>query len=481
MIVIIVAGVVLGLFQNCHRIRKTPITFDADQKNHGASTTENGEGYGGKPSPGDYVRRYPKFVCPDPKTGTLEASLQGQIHVSDIGLNLTIDNCTNMNHSIPLGDPSLVYGPHNPDYFGLNGGIFSSSSTGFSEDMNVTETWCRSVSEVEGLDIVVHVDEGLQKAQGALYLGSYSSTDSNTDKIWKNKKVAPFDVSREAATGLLAYSNGPFRLEIERGPADLPTFPGHASVLIDNVSYQKDVVCRVMNRDSATGISKLDSSWLDLTGLSLYWKLNENPAVGGTQAIDSSGNGNHGSLFLNAAATNRSVFGKLDLAFDFIGAGNIVRAASPVNVAANNQPQTISAWFKFDDFNQVGASSVVNLQNRNPGSSISLGFNGTAAQELVVSKWGGTALVRSGYMTIAANTWHHYVYTFDGSIHRIYFNGVEVGTGTQIPDSAVPDQIDLAFRDGNSDYLKGVIDEVSLWRRTLSANEIKTIYQRQRY
>jgi hypothetical protein len=90
----------------------------------------------------------------------------------------------------------------------------------------------------------------------------------------------------------------------------------------------------------------------------------------------------------------------------------------------------------------------------------------------------GTAF-NIAYNGLQLNTWQHFAFTYDGLMTRLYKNGVEVdstvATGV-ISNSAVN------FTIGNvvyltTDYLlAGKTDEVSLWSKALSAQEVNCIY-----
>jgi hypothetical protein len=81
--------------------------------------------------------------------------------------------------------------------------------------------------------------------------------------------------------------------------------------------------------------------------------------------------------------------------------------------------------------------------------------------------------------------WHHVTGTFDGQFVRLYIDGVEQGSGTDLPGTAslvynLPTHNDLLL--GNYDnggssafnyHFNGLLDEVSIYTRALSASEIQ--------
>jgi hypothetical protein len=76
----------------------------------------------------------------------------------------------------------------------------------------------------------------------------------------------------------------------------------------------------------------------------------------------------------------------------------------------------------------------------------------------------------------SANTWYHITFTFDGSTFKIYVNGVlensVVHTGTMTSVTGY----DIGGSPGLTSF-PGLIDEVRIYNRALSAEEIQALYQ----
>jgi hypothetical protein len=78
---------------------------------------------------------------------------------------------------------------------------------------------------------------------------------------------------------------------------------------------------------------------------------------------------------------------------------------------------------------------------------------------------------------LPSNTWTHLAATYNGSILTLYRNGVAVGA-TTVSSTLSPTTGTLqigASQDGA--YFKGLIDEVRIYNKALSATEIQNIYQ----
>ena len=81
--------------------------------------------------------------------------------------------------------------------------------------------------------------------------------------------------------------------------------------------------------------------------------------------------------------------------------------------------------------------------------------------------------------TIPANQWTHLALTWDGTTARLYINGVQDPT-TLAASGAIPDDSGntkaIGSRGGIDQFFNGLIDEVEIFDRALSAEEIQAIY-----
>ena len=86
---------------------------------------------------------------------------------------------------------------------------------------------------------------------------------------------------------------------------------------------------------------------------------------------------------------------------------------------------------------------------------------------------GGERILYGG-SRLPANTWTHLAATYDGSVQRLYINGVQVASRNQTGPIAVSNG---AVRIGGNavwgEFFQGRIDEVRIYNRALSAAEIQ--------
>jgi hypothetical protein len=81
---------------------------------------------------------------------------------------------------------------------------------------------------------------------------------------------------------------------------------------------------------------------------------------------------------------------------------------------------------------------------------------------------------------IQPNTSSHITLTYDGSQTRVYINGVEIQNGPTGNPQQHPETFNNALRFGSSvphesNYFKGLIDDVGLYNRVLSVSEIQAL------
>jgi hypothetical protein len=201
------------------------------------------------------------------------------------------------------------------------------------------------------------------------------------------------------------------------------------------------------------------------SGLAGYWKLDE---VVGTSASDSSGGGNDGTL-VNGALW---AAGKIDGGLDFDGVDDYVDIAndSAFDLSA---AVTVAAWIKVDTFTKLWQSIVTKGDGtwrlmRNDATN-NLKFSGTG-----LSPNGAT-----GSVNVNDGLWHHAVGVYDGSKMYLYIDGNE--------DASVAVTGTLATNDFNvfigenaqtvNRHFDGMIDDVRIYNRALSAAEIKAMYE----
>ena len=200
-------------------------------------------------------------------------------------------------------------------------------------------------------------------------------------------------------------------------------------------------------------------------GLNAAYGFNEGA---GSTTVDSSGNGNHGTLS-GATWTTQGKFGN---ALSFNGTNNFVTVpdAATLDLGATG---TVEAWVKLaavNRWNGVIAKGNVNSDNAH---NYAIEIDDTNHVRCGLGN-GSSFRVLVSTATLAVNQFYHLACTWNGTTLALYVNG--------IPDSSVAQALTPAGNTaplsigqfgGNSDRFSGVIDEVRLYNRALSATEIQ--------
>lgn len=203
-------------------------------------------------------------------------------------------------------------------------------------------------------------------------------------------------------------------------------------------------------------------------GLVGYWTFDEGT---GTTAYDYSGNSNTGTL-TNGPVWQTSSNCKKGGCLSFDGVNDYINV--PTSAAINhttNGTFSISIWVKPNTLTSAWRRGTI-VQGSYLNSGYRLGFDNGGAPRFWTGQNGGTlTMFSSTAMTI--NQWNHVIVTYNNQQAYLYLNGQQVGsaTGTYIAGTN-------AFRIGAlvSEYYSGYLDDVLIYNRALSADEIQAIY-----
>jgi len=185
----------------------------------------------------------------------------------------------------------------------------------------------------------------------------------------------------------------------------------------------------------------------------------------GSYARDRSGYDNHGTIYGATLAT-----GKIGMARNFDGVDDYVEV--PHNVSLDiTDAITIGLWIKTP------------TPEKDFGGLLIKGTSGSFVYDF--SLWGTTRRLRFGffvgeYVTVygatllSANRWYHVVATYsqEEGVARIYLDGVVDGTLSENrPISTNTLSLYTGYR-GDAHPFDGIIDEVHVYNRALSEDEI---------
>ena len=199
-----------------------------------------------------------------------------------------------------------------------------------------------------------------------------------------------------------------------------------------------------------------------------HWRMDEGS---GTIAGDSSGNGNTGTL------TNGPTWapGKYGNAVNFDGTNDYISVPD----ATSLKPSTITVAF-WTKLNSQAAFGVPVMKTTTSSWNDGYGFHNRGGSN-EFTWWTNNYQGTNRFVTapiFSLGTWHHVAGTFDTSSGaKLYIDGVQAGT-TATNTTALTNSnsaLGIGFATGGN-YWNGLIDEVRIYHRALTGQEIKAIY-----
>jgi hypothetical protein len=198
------------------------------------------------------------------------------------------------------------------------------------------------------------------------------------------------------------------------------------------------------------------------SGLMAWWRAESN-------ALDSIGP-NNGTL---VGGTSYAP-GKVGQAFNFSAAGDAVSAPTS-GFPTGTSDRTIECWVYLNSFISGAESFIAGYGNFGGTGGQAYAMGVYPDQRLYFSQWG------SGIFGPVLNTnqWYHVAVTSGGTNSiTLYLNGTNVASGSLSFDTPAGSQLFIGGISApfNTRQMVGLIDEVSIYNRTLTPAEIQSIY-----
>ncbi|MHC4626564.1 MAG: LamG domain-containing protein [Planctomycetota bacterium] len=199
----------------------------------------------------------------------------------------------------------------------------------------------------------------------------------------------------------------------------------------------------------------------NLVGL---WRFDEGT---GTTVVDWSGHGNHGTL---RDGPQWVLTGYNSGALEFDGKDDYVS----VLLDASETEHTAAMWFRTTNAN-CGLLTVVQNDLGGGGHDRHIYLS---AGRLMSRVWDDETIAMTG-VNLADGLWHHVVHTYGGSAggQKLYADGVLQVSGTKAQsDFDWQERINIGFsNDAAQDHFEGLLDEVHVYNKALSAEEIGSL------
>lgn len=211
--------------------------------------------------------------------------------------------------------------------------------------------------------------------------------------------------------------------------------------------------------------SKSLPPYLPQNGLIAWLPFNGN-------ANDESGNNNNGTFI--KATLGKDRFGNLNSAYDFDGLKGQYIIGNNSNLPNGKFSRSFAMWVNYMGVAASGETLTLFSygQQSNQGSSMLGLYQG----KVRFISWENELDVNYDYKV---NSWMHIVGTFDGTIAKLYVDGILIGFGNYATWNTLNStNFFIGTRpDSLNSFFNGSIDDIGIWNRALSSNEIQTLYQ----
>ncbi len=216
---------------------------------------------------------------------------------------------------------------------------------------------------------------------------------------------------------------------------------------------------------AASSASAQVPSYVPTNGLLGWWPFNGN-------ANDESGNGNNGTVLGPILTVDR--FGNNNSAYSFNS--NKIDVGGNNNLNISNTGISVSAWV----FETSGSNLWHILGKRNQCGNFQYQLGSNIAPWGI--SWGGitpgeTSIINSG-LFISSNQWSNIIGSFDGNSWKLYINSILVDSLI----APITDAINTNLVFGTSGACQpfiGKIDDIGIWNRALTQQEITNLYNAQ--
>ncbi len=280
------------------------------------------------------------------------------------------------------------------------------------------------------------------------------------------------------------YIQGPIVDNLQYSQLRLDTnYLTKKEALSDGFEYREYYLpANLMQGSGNTGRIGLWQAWNQIGTVEYYFKefqieqkAHATPFTEGIRediVKDYSGNSNTGTL--NASTPKWIKDSKVgNGAYEFNGTSNYIEVGYSPELQLNNII-TVAAWVKptnivgYNTIVASGASTNETMFWMDIRESNKLYFGGYTST-------GTPAYIGSTYSFVNDN-WYFVVGVCDGTNFKTYVNGVQIGTAPATARISGEWPVKIGIRTGTVNYFKGNIDDLKIYNRALTKDEIKYLY-----
>lgn len=216
----------------------------------------------------------------------------------------------------------------------------------------------------------------------------------------------------------------------------------------------------------ATFVFAQPPAYVPTEGLLAWWGM--------ADATDATTNGNTLTAFSLTPTTDR--FGTANAAYSFNGTSSYLTRSSIGHTFTQAGSFSVSIWIKKAS-NATGNVAIMS------GTTTSLNFIWLVQCDATKAIFGTNKQQSAWFWTNATsnyviNEWEHYVGVYTANTMTFYRNGVLQGTTTNTHTNVSQAILPIWIGRGVSgNYFNGSLDDIGIWNRALTPNEISVLYQ----
>ncbi len=206
-------------------------------------------------------------------------------------------------------------------------------------------------------------------------------------------------------------------------------------------------------------------------GLVGWWPFNGN-------ANDESGNGNHGTV--NGATLTFDRFGRSNCAYSFDGIDDYIQC-NVKKIPLNNSNRTISLWCNLNSFPSPGQgyyfASYGSYQAYSyQGNSIGIS-NNSPILTFRYSGYGHPGTYIDYAQEVEIKKWYNLVGIIEDGKVKLFINGILVSSANSSGWNTIFSDFFIGRLVSYDDFTDGYLDDIAIYNRALSEQEIKQLYE----
>jgi hypothetical protein len=227
---------------------------------------------------------------------------------------------------------------------------------------------------------------------------------------------------------------------------------------------------------AAATIAQTVPNYVPTNGLVGWWPFNGN-------ANDESGNNNNGTV--NGATLTADRFGNANKAYSFDGVNDYISIPNSNTLASPTSSITLTAWFNINNWDysfsaSTGYASILCKSTSASSTQYRISIGKTLTNNFVTIIFNGNEYVWNlPLTTFQTGIYYHVALGFSSSSVNLYINSIlknPFNSQNTFPYNSTMNLEIGRDQPGATDYFNGKLDDIGIWNRALTQQEITDLY-----